>query len=108
MDKIEIKKEIDRLNQEIEELKAENAELKLRLELSQPLYSRRKLEAARSRVADAAADAAYADAADAADAAADAYAAAYARASAYARVDEEKAQLEIMKKYSREALKEIE
>lgn len=40
-----MKIEIDRLNQEIEELKAENADLKLKLELSQPLYSRRELEA---------------------------------------------------------------
>lgn len=48
-----MKIEIDRLNQEIEELKAENAELKLRLELSQPLYSRRKLEAENARYREA-------------------------------------------------------
>jgi hypothetical protein len=63
--------------------------------------------------ASAAADAAYAAAdaydAEAADDAADAYDAARAADAAYAaaRVDEEKAQLEIMKRYAREALKEI-
>ena len=83
--------------------------------------------AAAASAADAAADAyaasatdAYAAAASAADAAADASAAAYADAYAAsaaidaidaadaARLTEEKAQVEIMKKYARESLKEIE
>jgi hypothetical protein len=84
---------------------------------------RKAIEAARNgdyAAAYAAAYAAYADAADAADAAAYAAAAAAyaaaaadaadaaAAAAAYARKDGEQAQIEIMKKYAREALKGAE